>query len=116
MELRGCDFRWFPVIPGDFRWFPDCWDVRFTRQNVLLLHMDPPKIGSDPDLARPGPIQARLTHFGLTFGPFFGPFSIRFWTAWALKVPMQVQMTMPMHMQMQTAIGMQMQTAIGMQM
>ena len=39
--------------------------------------MDPPKIGSDPDLARPGPIQTRLTHFGLIvglFGSVFGSF------------------------------------------
>ena len=50
------------------------------------------------------------------FWSVLGPFSLRFWTAWALKVPMQVQMTMPMHVQNQAAIGMQMQTAIGMQM
>ena len=51
--------------------------VQSARQFLLLLHMDPPKIGSDPDLARPGPIQARLTHSGLIFGLFwvrFGSF------------------------------------------
>ena len=77
--------------------------------------MDPPKIGSDPDLARPGPIKAGLTHFGLIFASFWGTFSLRIKTAWALKVPMQVQMNMPMHVQIQTAIGMQVQPAIGIQ-
>ena len=37
------------AISGEVRWVPDRWDdVRFTRQNVWFLHMDPPKIGSDP--------------------------------------------------------------------
>ena len=40
----------FAVGSGDFRWFPECLDMRFARQNVLLLHMDPPKVRSDPDL------------------------------------------------------------------
>ena len=42
------------------------------------------------------------------FWSVLGPFSVRFWTASAFKVPMQVQMTMPMEMQLQIAIGMQM--------
>ena len=42
------------------------------------------------------------------FWSVLGPFSVRFWTAWALKVPMQVPMTMLMEMLMQTASGMQM--------
>ena len=42
------------------------------------------------------------------FWSVFGPFSVRFWTAWAFKVPMQLQMTMLMEMLMQTASGMHM--------
>ena len=36
--------------------------------------MDPPKIASDPDLDRPGPIRAGLTHFGSPLGRFWHPF------------------------------------------
>ena len=80
--------------------------MRFARQNVLLLHMDPPKIGSDPDLTQSGPIQTGLIQFGsiwgvvwvrfrLVLGLFGSVFvscfnrlaslSIRFGTAWVLQ-------------------------------
>ena len=68
----------FAVGSDDFRWFADSHRLRFARQFLLLLHMDPPKIGSDPDLARPGPIQARLTNFGLIFRPFWVRFRFDF--------------------------------------
>ena len=42
------------------------------------------------------------------FWSVLSPFSVRFWTAWAVKVPLQMQITMHMEMLMQTAIGMQM--------
>ncbi len=80
--------------------------MRFARQNVLLLHMDPPKIGAGPDLTQSGPIQAGLIQFGSIWGvvwvrfrlvlglfgsvfvSFFhrlASFSIRFGTAWVLQ-------------------------------
>ncbi len=80
--------------------------MRFARQNVLLLHMDPPKIGSDPDLTQSGPIQAGLIQFGKIFGVVrvrfrlvlglsgsvfascfnrLASLSIRFGTAWVLQ-------------------------------
>ena len=71
-----------------------------------FLHLEPTKIGSDPDSARSGPIQAGpirfesiwgavwvrfrfvLGPFGSVFGSFFdrlASFSIRFATAWVLQ-------------------------------
>ena len=59
---------------GRSHWFADCLGMRFARQNVLLLHMGPPKIGSDPDSAQSGPIPARsMLAFSLQL--FFSHFS-----------------------------------------
>ena len=79
--------------------------------------MEPPKIGSDPDSAPTGPIQAGPTQFELIFGTvgsIVGPFCDRFGFATANAsanasahasanaISMQMEVQMQMKMQVQT--------------
>ena len=50
--------RLFPVGSDGLRRVPDSHGARLTWQLLCFGDMEPPKIGSDPDLARSGPIQA----------------------------------------------------------
>ena len=47
MELRGGEVRWFPLVCAGLRWVAECLEMQIARQNVLLSHMEPSKIGSD---------------------------------------------------------------------
>ena len=47
MELCGSDSGWFRLVCIGFRWGPECLEMQIARQNVLLSHMEPSKIGSD---------------------------------------------------------------------
>ena len=53
----AADFRWVAVSCGEAH---GAQYTQSARQFPLLLHMDPPKSGSDPDLARLGLIQTRI--------------------------------------------------------
>ena len=101
MELRGGEVRWVAVIPGLPR-------RAFHSAKRMIPAHGPAKNrigpGFGPTRSDPSPSDP----LWVAFWSILGPFSVRFWTAWALKVPMQVQMTMPMEMQLQIAAGMQM--------
>ena len=101
MELRGCDMRWFAMSPRlpptPFRLAIPFTFAHGPTKNRIGLGFGPTR--SDPSPSDP---------LWVDFWSALGPFSVRFWTAWAIQVPMQVQMTMPMDVQIQTAIGMQM--------
>ena len=101
----------FPVIPTGFRWFAMISGLlgrAFHSAKRITFAHGPAKNrigpGFGPTRSDPSPSDP----LWVDFWSVLGPFSVRFWTAWAVKVPMQVHMTMPMHVQMQIAMGMQM--------
>ena len=85
---------------------PGCLDMHFALHIVLLLHMEPPRIGSDLDSAGLGPIQAGPTQFETIWALRLNPFSLRFSTAWDLQMQMQVQMQL-IQIQMHMEVNMQ---------
>ena len=98
-----------PVVPGDLRWFPMVSGLlgrAFHSAKRITFAHGPAKNrigpGFGPTRSDPSPSDP----LWVDFWSILGPFSLRFWTASALKVPIQVDMTLPI--QMQIAMGMQM--------
>ena len=50
MELRGGGSRWFALICADLRWVPESATCKKPLVLQWFLHLEPSKIGSDPDL------------------------------------------------------------------
>ena len=59
------------VSSGVAQWVPDCLDLHLAWQILLLGQKDPSKTGMDPDLGRPGPMQAGVRNSGQIFALFW---------------------------------------------